>query len=181
MNNIYIVYDLEATCWDIPVEYKSEIIEIGAVKIIEKQIVDEFSMFIKPVMQPILSDFCKSLTHISQEDVDTAELFPVVVSKFQAWAGDAHKFGAWGYYDRNQLEKDSKQHGLPTVWLHKRNHFNIKQRYLHLKGFQKGCPLGVALTNEGLVFEGTPHRALADALNTAKIFLKYYTELTSSL
>jgi len=51
-----------------------EIIEIGAV-MVEAQgltVIDEFQTFIKPVRYPILTEFCKSLTSITQEQVDQA-------------------------------------------------------------------------------------------------------------
>lgn len=61
----YIIFDLEATCWAQkgPI---SEIIEIGAVKIgPDLNTISEFSSFVKPMRNPILSDFCKELTSIT--------------------------------------------------------------------------------------------------------------------
>ncbi|MEM6804028.1 MAG: 3'-5' exonuclease [Bacteroidota bacterium] len=83
----YIVLDLEATCWEKKgKQRKSEIIEIGAVAIDEVgNSVGEFSAFVKPLRHPELSDFCKSLTSIKQEDVDTAKVFPEVLQDFQDW------------------------------------------------------------------------------------------------
>ncbi|MFN8888672.1 MAG: exonuclease domain-containing protein, partial [Cyclobacteriaceae bacterium] len=72
----YIIFDLEATCWEGFDKSQNETIEIGALKVNDnREIVSEFSSFIKPLKNPILSDFCKQLTSIQQEDVDQAQHF----------------------------------------------------------------------------------------------------------
>jgi inhibitor of KinA sporulation pathway (predicted exonuclease) len=61
----YIVVDLEATCWeDRPHPKEMEAIEIGAVLLASSggPVVSEFAEFIKPVVEPKLSDFCTQLT-----------------------------------------------------------------------------------------------------------------------
>ena len=66
-----VIVDLEATCLrERKPDFISEIIEIGAVKIDDDKIIEEMSLFVKPTINPILSDFCTELTSISQEDVD---------------------------------------------------------------------------------------------------------------
>jgi 3'-5' exoribonuclease 1 len=90
----YIVFDLEATCWEGVDVGQNEIIEIGAVKINDqKQIISEFEKFVKPLKHPILSDFCISLTSITQEDVNNAEYFNTVAEEFKDWIG----YGAENY------------------------------------------------------------------------------------
>ena len=69
----YIIVDLEATCWENRSDGKNEIIEIGAVKVNDDQeIVSEYQQFVKPLKNPILSEFCKELTSIQQTDVENA-------------------------------------------------------------------------------------------------------------
>lgn len=73
----YIIFDLEATCWENDHKRQNEIIEIGAVKLNEGlKTVSDFQIFVKPALSPQLSDFCKRLTSISQADVDAAVYFP---------------------------------------------------------------------------------------------------------
>jgi len=61
----YIILDLEATCWEEKSDKANEIIEIGAVKLDENlEVVDTFSQYVRPVISPELSDFCKTLTSI---------------------------------------------------------------------------------------------------------------------
>ncbi|MEI7621033.1 MAG: 3'-5' exonuclease [Candidatus Moraniibacteriota bacterium] len=60
--------------------------EIGAVKLNENlEVVDIFSQYVKPTINPVLSDFCKSLTSIFQADVDGAKNFKDAVSDFERW------------------------------------------------------------------------------------------------
>jgi len=86
---IYIVADLEATCWEKNTsEKRQEIIEIGAVKLNHRfKKTDEFNRFIRPVENPTLSNFCKDFTHISQNDVDSADTFNIVFPQFLKWIG----------------------------------------------------------------------------------------------
>lgn len=175
----YIIFDLEATCWDraTTTERKpNEIIEIGAVCInAEKEIVGEFSAFVQPILHRQLSDFCTQLTTIRQEEVDQAEKFPEVVAKFQAWIGSfdtEFALCSWGNYDKGQLRHDCLLHQLPIDWLE--THISIKHQYgkirrsIGLTGMEK------ALKAEGFTLEGTHHRGIDDARNIAKIFLKYF-------
>jgi 3'-5' exoribonuclease 1 len=76
-----IVFDLEATCWEKGTRpERMETIEIGAVRLQAPtwETSSEFSRFIRPISEPILSDFCVSLTGISQADVDAADPFLLV-------------------------------------------------------------------------------------------------------
>ena len=79
----YIIFDLEATCWEQYDKSDNETIEIGAVKINDKfEIESDFEQFIKPIRYPKLSDFCKKLTTIKQSDVDNAPFFYEAKKKF---------------------------------------------------------------------------------------------------
>lgn len=89
----FLVVDLEATCVDrVQPEFhiephEHEIIEIGAVLYNPeiKKVVDTFQSFVKPVIHPMLSEFCQNLTSIQQTNVDSAEEFKTVIQKFDKW------------------------------------------------------------------------------------------------
>ena len=174
----YIVFDLEATCWkDRSLPLKSEIIEIGALKIDRHQkICDEFSKFVRPKMNPKLSDFCKELTTIRQEDIDEASPFPEVITKFQEWIGQHDDFVlcSWGFYDKKQLRLDCDLHHLPANWT--KDHISLKHQFAQLKNLKRPIGMGGALKMEGLKLEGTHHRGIDDARNIAKIFVKYFDQ-----
>lgn len=85
----YIILDLEATCWEGMRSPDMETIEVGAVVLDSPAapVEGEFGAFVRPVVHPTLSEFCRRLTSIRQEDVDGADLFPVVLERLQAWIG----------------------------------------------------------------------------------------------
>ncbi len=172
----YIIYDLEATCWEnMPIGYVQETIEIGAYRFNEYgQLRGKFSRFIKPVVHPVLSLFCRELTGISQEDVNRADTFPVVIEEFMDWArvdtGD-YILCSWGSFDRKMLAADCKLHRLDDDWTDL--HTNLKEQYRVMHGKRHGIGLKKAVESEGLVFTGQHHRGISDAENLAKLFLRY--------
>jgi len=108
----YIILDLEATCWESKNKRdQNEIIEIGALKIdSDGYIVSEFCEFIKPILNPDLSDFCIELTTIEQADIDASDTYNVVIERFKEWIGpeEPYVLCSWGFYDKRQFEKDCK-------------------------------------------------------------------------
>ncbi|CAA7267640.1 unnamed protein product [Cyclocybe aegerita] len=49
------------------------------------EVVDEFRTFVRPTWRSTLSDFCTELTGITQEQVDSAPLFPEVLVNLEAF------------------------------------------------------------------------------------------------
>lgn len=168
----YIILDLEATCWeDRNVQKQNEIIEIGAVKINKsKEIISEFNEFVKPKLNPVLSDFCKELTTIKQTEIDEADSYPEVIERFKEWINLNEPFVlcSWGFYDKKQFSKDCDLHHLNKDWL--ANHISLKHQYATIKNLAKPIGMGGALKKENLKLEGTHHRGIDDARNIAKIF-----------
>ena len=173
--------DLEATCDEVE-ESESprplavapdqmETIEIGLVVIdLETlEIVDEFQRFVRPKINPTLTDFRKKLTSIQQADVDNAETYVEVGQELRefitrypnaAWA-------SWGDYDARQLERDAGFAACPSL-LEGLPHFNARKWHA---GSYDNRPKGLKQTVEsmGLVWQGTYHRGIDDARNVASI------------
>lgn len=175
----FIIYDLEATCWmGRPPGGINEVIEIGAVMVNPLgEVEGSFSKFVQPTVNPLLSGFCKKLTSISQDDVDAASKFPKVIEEFQDWIeifDVDYRLCSWGRYDKQMLLDNSRLHDLEVEWLDKS--IDLKEEYHQIKGKQKYTGLKNTLRKEGMEFTGTHHRAISDALNTAKIFIKYVDE-----
>lgn len=175
----YIIFDLEASCWlGRPPHGVNEIIEIGAVKVNDYgEVVSTFIRFVKPTINPTLSDFCKKLTSISQENVDKSKTFPAIIQEFQDWIGideESYVLISWGKYDKTQLHDDCILHKLDTEWLD--HHYNLKPAYRALKNLKDEPGLKKAVKLEGFEFTGIHHRAISDAENLAKIFIKYFKE-----
>lgn len=88
------VLDFEATCWDetsVHNKNKSqvEIIEFPSIlyKLENNKLekISEFHEYVKPIINPVLSDFCTKLTGIKQETVDKASTFPGVFNRHYKW------------------------------------------------------------------------------------------------
>lgn len=171
----YIILDLEATCWkERSIDKQNEIIEIGAVKFDSiGNALGEFNAFVKPKLNPELSEFCVQLTSITQAEIDAAEPYPIVITKFQDWINldTEYLLCSWGFYDRSQFEKDCRLHGLRFDWVHR--HISLKHQYTSIANVKKPVGMGKALRNENLTLEGTHHRGIDDARNISKIFLKH--------
>lgn len=173
----FIIFDLEATCWENDRSKRNEIIEIGAVKVSDKlEVVSDFQTFVKPKLNRQLSDFCKRLTSIAQEDIEKAPGFSEASYKFKEWIGPESFFlCSWGFYDKSQLKKDCELHKINTAWL--TNHISIKHQHGKLIGAEKGVGMERALKMLELPLEGTHHRGIDDARNIAKIFVKIFDQL----
>ncbi len=175
----YIIYDLEATCWDDgSADKEMEIIEIGAYRINDfGEVRGKFSRFVRPVLNPTLSEFCLGLTGIRQVEVNRADTFPTVIEEFKQWAhvddlDEDYVLCSWGGFDRKMFIKDCNLHRLESEWA--LQHINLKEQYSQLGRLHRGLGLQAALKREGLQFVGQPHRAIADAENTVAIFLKHF-------
>ena len=172
----FILFDLEATCWkDSFSPYPQEIIEIGACKLSPYGVVIEtFSSLIIPSRSPVLSQYCKSLTGIQQNEIDRAKSFKVVMHDFENWATDSSSqlsYFSWGAKDYNLLRDDSQYNNIELEWLE--DIYDLKQQYGDIKGLKKPIGLDKVLEVEGIEFEGTKHRAVPDAKNLTKLFFKY--------
>ncbi|EOW9127777.1 3'-5' exonuclease [Vibrio cholerae] len=174
-DNSIIIVDLEATCDEderLISRTKMEIIEIGAVKVRlhDFELVDKYQSFVRPMRNPILTDFCTNLTGITQQDVSSARTFYEVSEEFFNWCWkdcNALAWCSWAMYDYYQLEQDCEHYFVDNELLCV-EHLNLKNMYGDVyKGKRRG--LINALSEQGLDFEGSNHRALDDALNAFKI------------
>lgn len=169
----YLVIDFEATCCDrnsIPRE-ETEIIEIGAVMADAEtlNVVDEFSTFVRPVRHARLTAFCTELTSITQEQVDTAPGFSDMVTRLRVWAEQypGHLFCSWGDYDRNQLMRECRIHGVEYPFGD--GHLNLKKRFSEWQDLRMKLGMAGALRRAGIPLDGTHHRGIDDARNIAKL------------
>ena len=167
-----VIVDIEATCWK-EGSNESEVIEIGAVR----EDGEEFQAFIKPTKNPVLSKFCQELTHITQEQVDTAEKFNEVVKRFIEWAGD-RLIVSWGDYDKHMLRKQYREYFQGAQWFF--NHMNLKKVWAKLNKLPKGMGMARALEKDKIKLEGTHHRGIDDARNIFKIWQKYKDRIINS-
>lgn len=167
-----IVTDLEATCDNNPDfdRRKSEIIEIGAVVLDENlNVIDTFQSFIKPMKNPLLTDFCKELTKIKQSDVDLAEPFKESYLRFEKFCLQYtnREFICWGNYDFNKFKTSCSEVGIAFLF---DSYINLKDSFAktqNMKGKGPGVSLGLKAC--GMQFIGTPHRGIDDSKNIARL------------
>lgn len=172
------VLDLELTCWDESdpnrrPRHEMEIIEIGVVLLDAHTLeqVKTYQAFAKPIYRPQLSEYCTKLTGIAQADVDSTRNLNVVVSIMRdeflpperelVWAG-------WGADSRALQEELVKITYKPS------NLYRMDPRFINVKMHHnskigKRMGLKQALIASGLPQDLPHHRALPDALSTARI------------
>ena len=88
--------------------------------------------------------------------------------------GEEYCLISWGKYDKTQLVQDCELHKLDTDWLE--YHYNLKPAYKQIKNLKDEPGLKKAVKLEGFEFTGIHHRAISDAENTAKVFIKFFGE-----
>ena len=191
---MYLVIDLEATCkQDVSFREKMETIEIGAVALNDRgKVLGEFQTFIRPQVEPQLSDFCKELTSITQEQVDNALYFWDAIFAFKIWV--AQMFGgetpimvSWGKYDVTQLKRDYARwkgkliHNGQSIFddaFFFKKHINIKQKYLRtFSHSSKNGYLETATKYLGIPWEGRAHRGIDDTRMIVKVMQKMVFDL----
>jgi len=177
------IIDLEATCWEskeIKLKKKSEIIELGgAILKTQTSSIYTFSEFVKPVLNPILSEYCINLTSIKQKDVENASCFSISLDNFLKKATNYLEnkkiknvvFGSWGMYDKKQLIEDCKLHNIKYPF---GRHWNIKQGFSQMLNTKRGYGLSRALKKMELQFEGQQHRGEDDAKNIARLVISAF-------
>jgi 3'-5' exoribonuclease 1 len=174
----YIVYDLELNSKPFKSVIPNEIIEIGAIKLDDNlRKTDTFCSFIKPKYFKKLFPLVKRKTKISQEDINKADCFKDVMSRFIKWAGSDYILISWGHDDVHHLSLNCRYHRMKTGWL-KRN-IDIQKQFSLIYNMPSGqrYSLENALSLMGLEVEEKLHRALNDAVYTARIFAMIFDKL----
>lgn len=173
----YIILDLEATCWNPnSVQYEQEIIEIGAVFLDPFLTpVKQFSKLVKPIKHAQLSLYCKQLTGIQQIEVERAKSFEFVIESFLEWSllhENNSVLYTWGSKDSKLIRENCRSHRIECDWIE--SLVDLKPQYAKIRNFAKPVGLDKALKIEEIEFEGGRHRALPDAANLAKLFIKLF-------
>lgn len=169
-----LVLDLECTCErnyeGLPPE-AMEIIEIGAVWwLAPGELGERFSACVRPIERPRLTDFCRQLTGIGQHEVDAAPLLGEVFAQFAGFAAlhEARVWASWGGFDLRQIERECARKAVANP-LEGWSHRNLRREFAATRADGRQIGLRQALASRGLAFEGRLHRALDDAVNTARL------------
>ena len=180
LTHLIACVDLEATCCDDDSFPRSEmeIIEFGCT-VVDPQddykVVATYNTFVRPVVHPTLTDFCKNLTTINQSDVDGADTWIDVSRDIESFFDDleAHEqrpiaWTSWGDYDRNQISKECRRWYIASEPMPEL-HFNLKRLDAAWRNTTKEHGLRGTIQRLGLTFPGTLHRASDDAAAVAMV------------
>ncbi|MCR5197116.1 MAG: PolC-type DNA polymerase III [Pseudobutyrivibrio sp.] len=167
LDDEYVVFDIETTGFN---PKSCKIIEIGAVKIVNGEVVDRFSEFINP--QVPIPYRITELTDIRDDMVVDAPTIDVILPRFMEFCKGsvlvAHNAG----FDTSFIKYNCKQLGLIYDYTHV-DTIEVA-RYLHPN--MARFNLDAVCKAENVVNEHH-HRAVADAEVTAKIFEKFIEKL----
>lgn len=175
-----LVIDFEATCDEpTPPNFLHEIIEfpVVVVDVLLRRVCMEFHSFVRPTMQPILSAFCKQLTGIRQEDVDTAPTLPEVIRRFEVWFKNSFPpqarviFATDGPWDMRDFmyNHSHKRQGVhfPQLFY---QWVDVKQAFANFFHMNRQRIVKM-LEYLGLPHEGRLHSGIDDSRNIAKIVI----------
>lgn len=178
----YVVMDLE---WNTAYSKKlrsffNEVIEIGAVKLDENfNIIDTMSTIIRPQIGKKLRGKVKDLTHITNEDISSGEVYPRVVKEFVKWLGNEESvFLTWGDGDIRVLSKNN-EYFCDSRQLDFINAYADVQKYCQsfIDDCEKGQQIGLSAACEKLGVDPddfSHHRALDDSLMTVECVKKVF-------
>ncbi|CAO3659498.1 unnamed protein product [Rhizopus stolonifer] len=148
-------------------------------------IVDEFRSYVKPTINPTLSDFCMKLTGITQDIVDASPIFIDALNQFQEFLGKYSLFQSStavfvtdGPFDiRDFVTKQLAHSNISTrpgyfnlPWINIRKLFKTHYRQTQNKN------IGSMLSHLDMKFEGREHSGLDDARNLANIAKRMHKE-----
>ncbi len=168
MQNKFIVFDLETTGTSIS---NDEIIEIGAVKLVEGKITEYYNTLVDPDRH--IPDEASNVNHIYDDDVKNApyieDVFPFFMQYCKGYILIAHNGSG---FDFRFLERYCNKYGIPFEnelidSLTEARKILKKQRSHSL----------ASLCNYYNIVNKNAHRAYEDAEATAKVFVKLMDEL----
>ena len=175
----YIVLDME---WNqpwpgspsskkvLPVTIRGEIIQIGAVRVTEDQVVsDEFQTMIKPKYYRHLNRRVSKLTGIKESQLrDEGVPFPEAIETFRSWCGEDIVFLTWGFDDIGILKENLRLFELTEEWTDR--WYNAQMIFnAQTDGSTAQKALKTAMEMFGIEATRPAHDALGDAYHTALI------------
>ena len=167
-----VVVDLELTCWNClpPDGEVSEIISIGAAELILDEDMPRVGRTLDLLVRPMhstVSEFCTHLTGITPAIARRGRpVMEACATLRRTMGGSSKAWGGWGD-DRTALEEAATRDGFPPPM--EGPYIDLGALWGMLSGARRGVGLSAALQAAGMEFEGTPHRALDDAVNTARL------------
>ncbi|XP_009472991.1 PREDICTED: LOW QUALITY PROTEIN: 3'-5' exoribonuclease 1 [Nipponia nippon] len=141
---------------------------------------DTFQQYVKPEINPKLSNFCITLTGITQDIVDKADTFPQVLQNVIEWMrqrelGTKYSYsmltdGSWDMSKFLNIQCRISRIKYPSFakkWI------NIRKSYGNFyKVPRSQTKLTIMLEKLGMNYDGRPHSGLDDSKNIARIAIR---------
>jgi inhibitor of KinA sporulation pathway (predicted exonuclease) len=168
------VVDIEATCWandvEKPAGQLSEIIEVGVctLDVATLSVQEPRGILTFPIDSEV-SLFCTKLTTLTADKIraEGVELGAACLYLREFRKSREHIWASYGDYDRRMFAENCKRREIPYPF--GARHWNVKSMAAVAFGWPAEVDMAVALARMGLELEGTHHRGVDDAANTARI------------
>jgi len=184
-----LVLDFEATCGDGVINREEmEIIEFPTLvyNLQEKRVQATFHEYVRPVLNPTLTEFCTALTGIIQETVDKADTFPDVWSRYKefmrsnGFMDDPAQYSFITCGDWDLKTALPQQLSLASSDIQKsdfsllQSHFidrliNLKRSYKKQYNDRYTRDMNTMLKHLGMEIEGRHHSGIDDCSNILRI------------
>ena len=180
-----LVVDVESTCWDnngksqLSRPEDSEIIEIGVCTIDLKtlEISEGEGIIVKPANTEV-SEFCTQLTTLTQSDVDKGISFEDACGILRKKYNSKNRlWSSYGKYDDNIFQRESKNKNVKYPF----GSFHINIKGIIESVFGQTLGMAQALEKMGISLDGTHHRGVDDALNTAKLYKQFLVSVRQNM
>jgi inhibitor of KinA sporulation pathway (predicted exonuclease) len=183
-----IVLDLEWTSWpgfmesgwSQPGRY-TEIVHVGAFAVRPHENFQEvrgFERLVKPVYNPVLSDYFIDLTGIGQDRLDHEGVsFADMMTAFRDFCGETAAFASFGRDDLVMMRNCRYRDIEPAVDMS--NTLNVNAALVERGLIPAGCTLSDLVDDLGLMPAGQAHDAVADARGLAALLRHFGPQLTA--
>jgi inhibitor of KinA sporulation pathway (predicted exonuclease) len=178
---LVVLLDCEFTCWEMSMEtgwadkrYPPEIIQIGLAVFDTKRDkhIEDYASYVRPRINPRLSDYCKKLLGLTQDVVDNAKDFCAVAEEIfnllQSYEKSSIYTCAWGN-DRDVVAENAARCDSidPFSML---SQMDLQQIASNIFGFQDKLLTRESVKQKlGFAFSKDRHNALDDAMDLKNI------------
>ena len=158
-----VVLDFETT--GMSPDYGDRVIEIGAVKVLDGVIIDEFQGLMNPGFR--VNGFIEDFTGIDNVMLSKAPCCEEVMQKFQIFLGDANLVAHNASFDKRFLDAEFNKICADYSGRFACSMLLARRIYQEAPNHK----LGTLVEYRNIQHDGVFHRALADAQMTAKLWL----------
>jgi sporulation inhibitor KapD len=149
-------------------DFFPEIIEAGVVSVRDGRLEETFCSYVRPEVNPVLTERCKEFLGISQEEVDAGIPFAKLLDKLRTLSDPETAVVTWGNMDLYILRKMCDRFGMPYPFAG--GEIDLSMEYKKFYGDRNQTGLMKALSEYGRTTDRRHHRALDDALTAYEIF-----------